>query len=94
MVVFGTIGARWLVLAIGLACSASCSEVPPSTSGSSAAQSSGSGGEGGSPAPIAASCKDGWCRIPAGSFVMGSPPDEYGHSANSEGQTEVTLAAR
>ena len=27
-------------------------------------------------APVAEDCKAGWCRIPAGCFVMGSPKDE------------------
>jgi len=36
-------------------------------------------------------CAAGWCRIPAGCFVMGSPPDEPGRGANSETQVQVTL---
>jgi formylglycine-generating enzyme required for sulfatase activity len=36
-------------------------------------------------------CTDGWCKIPAGCFVMGSPPDEWGHPAYEEDQVAVTL---
>lgn len=35
-------------------------------------------------------CVDGWCTIPAGSFDMGSPPDEPG-SEDDETQHQVTL---
>jgi sulfatase modifying factor 1 len=40
---------------------------------------------------LGAQCKDGWCEIPAGCFVMGSPPDEWGHPAYQEDQVAVTL---
>jgi formylglycine-generating enzyme required for sulfatase activity len=40
---------------------------------------------------IVAECADGWCRIPAGTFTMGSPADEWGRGAKSEDQVEVTL---
>ncbi|MGH7272321.1 MAG: formylglycine-generating enzyme family protein, partial [Polyangiaceae bacterium] len=36
-------------------------------------------------------CSDGWCTIPAGCFVIGSPPGEWGHPAVEEDQAEVTL---
>jgi sulfatase modifying factor 1 len=36
-------------------------------------------------------CQDGWCKIPAGCFIMGSPPDEWGHPAAQEDQVAVTL---
>lgn len=38
-------------------------------------------------------CSDGWCRIPAGCFIMGSPESEIGHPADSpvERMVEVTL---
>ena len=42
------------------------------------------------PAPNA-DCADGWCKIPAGCFVMGSPEDEWGHPAVQEDQVAVTL---
>ncbi len=40
---------------------------------------------------VVADCHDGWCRIPAGCFVMGSPPGEYGRGKYSETQVQVTL---
>ena len=42
-------------------------------------------------APVTEDCKSGWCRIPAGCFVMGSPKDEWGRGANTENQVKVTL---
>ena len=36
-------------------------------------------------------CKDGWCRIPAGCFIMGSPEGEYDRALYSEDQVPVTL---
>lgn len=36
-------------------------------------------------------CRDGWCRIPAGCYRMGSPPDEWGRGFNTEDIIEVTL---
>ena len=42
-------------------------------------------------APVTEDCKAGWCRIPAGCFVMGSPKDEWGRGANTENQVKVTL---
>jgi formylglycine-generating enzyme len=36
-------------------------------------------------------CADGWCRIPAGEFTMGSPQDEAGRGRRSENQVQVTL---
>jgi formylglycine-generating enzyme len=36
-------------------------------------------------------CTDGWCRIPAGCFVAGSPEDEAGRGMNNEVQTTVYL---
>ncbi len=41
--------------------------------------------------PVVENCKGGWCRIPAGCFVMGSPKDEWGRGANTENQVKVTL---
>ncbi len=41
--------------------------------------------------PVQADCRDGWCRIPAGCFVKGSPLDELGHPMNVEEQRAVTL---
>ncbi len=42
-------------------------------------------------APVTEDCKSGWCRIPAGCFVLGSPKDEWGRGANTENQVKVTL---
>jgi formylglycine-generating enzyme required for sulfatase activity len=42
------------------------------------------------PTPVA-DCTDGWCKIPAGCFVMGSPEDAWGHPASQEDQVAVTL---
>lgn len=39
----------------------------------------------------AGTCNDGFCSIPAGTFTMGSPPDEAWRGQNNETQTEVTL---
>ncbi len=36
-------------------------------------------------------CRDGWCRIPAGCFVMGSPEDEPGRALRGETLTTVYL---
>lgn len=41
--------------------------------------------------PVEASCIEGWCRIPPGCFIMGSPADEWGHPAHVEDQRAVTL---
>jgi formylglycine-generating enzyme required for sulfatase activity len=40
---------------------------------------------------VVPNCKDGWCEIPAGCFVMGSPESEWGHPANAETELGVTL---
>jgi sulfatase modifying factor 1 len=40
---------------------------------------------------VVANCADGWCQIPAGCFVMGSPESEWGHGLVSEAQVAVTL---
>jgi sulfatase modifying factor 1 len=40
---------------------------------------------------VEAKCADGWCEIPAGCFVMGSPEAEWGHPAVAEDQVAVTL---
>ena len=36
-------------------------------------------------------CVDGWCRVPHGCFVMGSPMCEYGRGADNEDEVEVHL---
>jgi formylglycine-generating enzyme len=36
-------------------------------------------------------CQDGWCRIPAGCFVMGSPETEFSRGMYDERLTAVTL---
>jgi formylglycine-generating enzyme required for sulfatase activity len=36
-------------------------------------------------------CKDGFCNIPAGCFVMGSPEDEWSHARLAEKRSIVTL---
>lgn len=41
--------------------------------------------------PVVADCHDGWCRIPAGCFVMGSPESELGRGMYTEPLTAVTL---
>jgi formylglycine-generating enzyme required for sulfatase activity len=46
----------------------------------------GAGGQGGSEAP-----PEGWVLVPSGAFIMGSPADEPGRSAELEAQHEVTL---
>lgn len=38
-----------------------------------------------------AMCSLGWCRIPAGTFVMGSPVTQVGRARNNENQVQVTL---
>ena len=40
---------------------------------------------------VQADCQDGWCRIPAGCFIKGSPADELGRGAKTEDQRAVTL---
>lgn len=41
--------------------------------------------------PVEPECSDGFCSIPAGCFVMGSPPDEPGRGLKNEERTAVTL---
>jgi formylglycine-generating enzyme required for sulfatase activity len=41
--------------------------------------------------PVVMSCSDGWCRIPAGCYVMGSPEDEPGRAMTGETLTTVYL---
>ncbi len=36
-------------------------------------------------------CDGGWCRIPAGCYIYGSPEDEIGRARYDERQTRVTL---
>jgi formylglycine-generating enzyme required for sulfatase activity len=43
-------------------------------------------------ADVEARCADGFCSIPAGCFVMGSPEDEWGHAPTAEQRTVVTLS--
>jgi formylglycine-generating enzyme len=40
---------------------------------------------------VNASCDGGWCFIPKGCFVMGSPPCEWGRGAYSENENETRL---
>jgi formylglycine-generating enzyme len=40
---------------------------------------------------VVADCKDGWCRIPKGCFIMGSPESEWGRGLNTENQTATVL---
>jgi formylglycine-generating enzyme required for sulfatase activity len=68
-------------------CSACGHETPEPSSPASSSQSSSSAGGG----AIVADCKDGWCRIPSGRFMMGSPATEWGHPARAEDQVEVTI---
>lgn len=42
-------------------------------------------------AVVESRCADGWCAIPGGCFVMGSPTSEFGHSARGEDQVVVTI---
>jgi formylglycine-generating enzyme len=41
--------------------------------------------------PVAKQCRDGFCVVPAGCFVMGSPKCRYGRGAYSEDEVQVTL---
>ncbi len=36
-------------------------------------------------------CQGGWCRVPKGCFMMGSPESEWGRATYSEDPTPVTL---
>jgi formylglycine-generating enzyme len=36
-------------------------------------------------------CDSGWCRIPHGCFIMGSPPCEFGRGLYDEDQIQVSL---
>src|SRR5688572_1644301 len=36
-------------------------------------------------------CRDGWCFIPKGCFVIGSPECEWGRGRDTEPETEMTL---
>ena len=39
---------------------------------------------------VARDCKDGWCNVPPGCFIMGSPEREWGHPPQ-EKRVKVTL---
>ena len=41
--------------------------------------------------PVEADCQGGWCRIPAGCYMNGSPEDEICRGKYSEDLTQVTL---
>ena len=49
------------------------------------------GGAGGTGGQLVADCSDGWCLIPAGTFVMGSAPGEIDAAAFAENQVETTI---
>ncbi len=42
-------------------------------------------------APVEKDCADGFCRIPAGCFMMGSPLGEFQRAVQNEEQIQVTL---
>ncbi len=42
-------------------------------------------------APVVQRCSEGWCEIPAGCFVYGSPEDEWGRGLRDEERVRVTL---
>jgi formylglycine-generating enzyme required for sulfatase activity len=41
--------------------------------------------------PVKTDCSAGWCKVPAGCFVIGSPDNEWGRALVSEEQAKVTL---
>ena len=41
--------------------------------------------------PVVLGCNDGWCRIPAGCFVMGSPETEWSRGLYTEDETATVL---
>ena len=43
-------------------------------------------------AEVVSDCKDGWCKVPSGCFVMGSPTDEWMRGRETETRTSVTLS--
>ncbi|MEM1032542.1 MAG: SUMF1/EgtB/PvdO family nonheme iron enzyme [Myxococcota bacterium] len=75
-----------------------------SSTGSASGGAGGTGAGGGGGVAFVADCTDGWCSIPAGTFMMGSPDGEVGHSPREQlkqvtltrafemGQYEVTRA--
>ena len=71
------------------ACS-SCSEGSGLEGGGGGAAGASSGTPSGAEAPWEPDCSGGWCRVPAGSFVMGAPEDEIGHT-KSQKQVDVTF---
>ncbi len=44
-------------------------------------------------APVEAECSGGWCRLPAGCFVMGSPITEWRRGRDTEDQVAVTFSS-
>ncbi|MBI4705436.1 MAG: formylglycine-generating enzyme family protein [Deltaproteobacteria bacterium] len=76
---------RLLLLAACVALVSACGACSREPTGTLATSSGGGAG------PIAADCHDGWCRIPPGTFVMGSPEAEWGRGLKSEDQVEVTF---
>ncbi len=69
-------------------CDSSSTQTTSSTSSAAATTSSGGGG---ASAEWTARCHDGWCFIPAGTFVIGSPESEWSRGAFGEEQVDVTL---
>ena len=76
------------------ACQGGSSPDPAADSGDSGGTGGpDAGGDGGAGSvSFHAECSSGWCRVPAGSFTMGSPPGEWiGRALVSEDQVDVTL---
>ena len=44
--------------------------------------------------PVETKCKEGFCEIPPGCFVMGSPACQAGRGSASEPESQVTLTHR
>ncbi|NUO49452.1 MAG: formylglycine-generating enzyme family protein [Polyangiaceae bacterium] len=83
-----------LALLMAQLCSCRDDDATTSSTGSFATSTASSGtttGAGGGGTAWEARCHDGWCLIPSGKFLIGSPEDEWGRGAYSEDQVEVTL---
>ena len=75
-----------------LLCSIGCSRNKPGATASPAKTLVGYPALGCEHVPVVANCSAGWCQIPAGCFVMGSPEAEWGRGRDVEEMHEVILS--
>jgi formylglycine-generating enzyme len=84
----------WMKAALGLALlgrAATCDGDSIGTGGGRPSTATSTGTDGGADVVWEPRCHDKFCFVPAGTFTIGSPPDEWGRGAFSEDQVSVTL---